>query len=71
MRIRIKEPLFLLSRSTVRAQSNQNKQLQQKEILCKIFTKKYVDLDFIHDMEINKTTDFYLKVKKEPQMSEK
>ena len=28
-------------------------------------------LDFTHDMEINKNTNFYLKVRKEPQMSKK
>ena len=36
-----------------------------------VFYKKSVDLDFIHDMEINRNTNFYLKVKKEPQMRKK
>ena len=29
-----------------------------------VFYKKSVNLDFIHDMEINRNTNFYLKVKK-------
>ena len=29
-----------------------------------VFYKKSVDLDFIHDMEINRNTNFYIKVKK-------
>ena len=39
--------------------------------IVQVFYKKSVDLDFIHDMEINRNTNFYLKVKKKPQMSKK
>ena len=44
--IRMNEPLFLLSRSTMRAQNNQTTSCSKRKY-CASFYKKSVDLDFI------------------------
>ena len=54
LRINLEKPLSLTSRSTVGEQL----------IVAQVFTKKPLQIQTIHRMEINRNINFYLKVKK-------